>query len=137
MFCSSCGKQISEDSKFCSFCGKSQTNTNDAPINERIAKKIIENKIVSQVVEKDKRPFAQEFLKKAIGWYLAWVVLHLGVLLIFSNSIMGTAGHRMDRFVPFSDYSRLQYYDIREFLFYTIFPLLVLVVWSIIKSNKK
>ena len=135
MYCIECGAQIPENSKFCSHCGKKQAE-GESSIKEKIADKIIETEIVRQVVEEHKRSLDYEFLKKAIGWYLAWVVMHLGFLLIFSKSIWGTgSGYGMNKFVPFSKYSKIEYYDIREFLFYTIFPLAILIIWSMVRSQ--
>jgi hypothetical protein len=133
MYCIECGAQIPENSKFCSHCGKKQIE-GEPSVKEKIAEKIIETEIVRQVVEEHKRSLDYEFLKKAMGWYLAWVIMHLGILLIFSNSIWGS-GYRMNKFVPFSKYSKIEYYDIREFLFYTIFPLAILIIWSMVRSQ--
>lgn len=134
MYCIECGAQIPENSKFCSHCGQKQSEE-ELSINKKIAEKIIETEIVRQVVEQQKRNLDYDFLKKAMGWYLAWVVLHLGILLIFSKSIWGSASSLMDRFVPFSNLSDIKYYDIREFLVYTIFPLAILIVWSMVSAQ--
>ena len=136
MYCIECGAQIPENSKFCSHCGKQQIE-GEPSVKEQIAEKIIETEIVRQVVEEHKKSLDYQFLKKAMGWYLAWVVLHLGILLIYSKSILGSAGSYMDRFVPFSNGSKVRYYDIREFLVYTIFPLAILVIISLIRNNNK
>ncbi|WP_409965970.1 hypothetical protein [Mycovorax composti] len=45
------------------------------------------NEITRQVVEAHKSSIDYQFLKKAMGWYLAWVLIHLGLLLIGSNGI--------------------------------------------------
>lgn len=51
-------------------------------LNERKgSKKIIENEIVRQVIEEQIRSLDYQFLRKVIGWYLVWVVHHLGILL--------------------------------------------------------
>lgn len=134
MYCIECGAQIPENSKFCSHCGQKQSE-GQSSIKEKIAEKIIETEIVRQVVEEQKRSLDYDFLKKAMGWYLAWVVLHLGILLIFSKSIWGSGYSSMDRFVPFSKRSDIVYYDIREFLVYTIFPLAILIVWSMVSAQ--
>lgn len=134
MYCIECGAQIPDNSKFCSHCGKPQ-NEAEPSIKEKVAEKIIENEIVRQVVEEHKRSLDYQFLKKAMGWYLAWVVLHLGILLIFSDSVFGTGSRWMDNFVPFSSGSEINEYDIREFLVYTIFPLAILIIWSMVRSQ--
>lgn len=69
-----------------------------------------------------------------MGWYLAWVLLHLGLLLIAADSIIGE-GYGNDRFWPFSKRSEAENYDIREFLVYTIFPLAILVIWSMVRTQ--
>ena len=136
MYCIECGEQIPDNSKFCSSCGKKQF-LEEPSIKEKIAEKIIETEIVRQVVEEHKKSLDYQFLKKAMGWYLAWVVIHLGILLIFSRSVLGTSSSSMDRFIPFSKNSALKYYDIREFLVYTIFPLAILIIWSMIRSQSE
>lgn len=134
MYCIECGAQIPDNSKFCSHCGHKQ-NEGEPSLKEKIAEVIIEKEITRQIVEAHKSTIDYQFLKKAMGWYLAWVVLHLGILLIFSDSILGTDGYGMDKFVPFSNRSEIEYYDIREFLVYTIFPLAILVIWSMVGTQ--
>jgi len=135
MYCIECGAQIPDNSKFCSHCGHKQ-NEGEASLKEKIADVIIEKQITRQIVEAHKSSIDYQFLKKAMGWYLAWVVLHLGILLIFSKSILGSDDYySMDTFVPFSKNSEIKYYDIREFLVYTIFPLAILVIWSMVRTQ--
>lgn len=134
MYCIECGAQIPDNSKFCSHCGHKQ-NEGEPSLKEKIADVIIEKEITRQIVEAHKSSIDYQFLKKAMGWYLAWVVLHLGILLIFSESILGSDSYYMDRFVPFSERSKIEYYDIREFLVYTIFPLAILVIWSMVRTQ--
>jgi len=137
MYCIECGAQIPENSKFCSHCGQKQTE-GEPSLKEKIAEVIIEKEITRQVVEAHKSSLDYQFLKKAMGWYLAWVVLHLGILLIFSKGIF-TKGSYTDDFWPFVDSSYYDYgigeYDIREFLVYTIFPLAILVIWSMVRTQ--
>ncbi len=72
-----------------------------------------------------------------MGWYLAWVVLHLGILLIASDGIFDGGNMGARYFWPFGSYSYLDTgnYDITEFLVYTIFPLAILIIWSMIRSQ--
>lgn len=133
MYCIECGAQIPDNSKFCSHCGHKQTE--GAPsLKEKVAEKIIENEIVRQVVEEQKRSLDYQFLKKAMGWYLAWVLLHLGLLLIAADEVISSHWIN-DRFYPFSKYSEAENYDIREFLVYTIFPLAILIIWSMVRTQ--
>ena len=121
MYCIECGAQIPENSKFCSHCGQKQTEGEPS-----VKEKIIETEIVRQVVVEHKRNLDYEFLRKAMGWYLAWVVLNFGLLLIGSDGIFDSYNMGAERFWPFgrlSDFDEVDYYDITEFLVYTIFPL--------------
>lgn len=135
MYCIECGAQIPDNSKFCSHCGHKQTE-GESTFKEKLAEVIIEKEITRQIIEAHKSSIDKEFLKQAMGWYLAWVVLHLGILLIFSKSILDSSDYYgMDKFVPFSQSSEIKYYDIREFLVYTIFPLAILIIWSMVQSQ--
>lgn len=57
---------------------------------------MIEKEITRQVVEAHKTSLDYEFLKKTMGWYLAWVLVHLGLLLIAADSILGGEGGYYD-----------------------------------------
>ena len=55
MFCTKCGKEISDDSQFCIHCGAKQTPMASAPINRKIQKsrsntKIINKKVIAIIV---------------------------------------------------------------------------------------
>lgn len=134
MYCINCGKSIPEFSKFCSHCGLSQTNA-EPSINEKIADIIIETEILKQNIDEHQASMNLAFLKKCTGWYLAWVMIHLSLLLIFSDSIFAEK-YSVDPFWPFGhefqSSTSLSDYDIREFLVYTLFPLFLLVIISLI-----
>ncbi len=132
MYCIECGAQIPDNSKFCSHCGHKQ-NEGEPSLKEKIADVIIEKEIKRQIVEAHKSSIDYQFLKKAMGWYLAWVLLHLAFLLIGADSILSDGYN--DEFVPFSKNSDMDEYDIREFLVYTIFPLAILFIWSMVRSQ--
>jgi hypothetical protein len=137
MYCNECGFENPDNSKFCSNCGKKQGVTEPTE-KEIIAEKIIENEIVRQVVAEHKKSLDYVFLRKAMGWYLAWVVLHLGLLLIGSDGIFESNNMGAKRFWPFgrlSDFDEVDYYDITEFLVYTIFPLAILFIISMVRNN--
>jgi RNA polymerase subunit RPABC4/transcription elongation factor Spt4 len=135
MYCIECGAQIPENSKFCPHCGKKQAE-GEATLKERIAEVIIEKEITRQVAEAHKSTIDYQFLRQAMGWYLAWVLLHLGLLLIGAESIIGDSYHS-DKFWPFSERSEVENYDIREFLVYTIFPLAILIIYSMVNNQDK
>ena len=73
-----------------------------------------------------------------MGYYLTWVLFHLGLLLIGSEGIFKGSNMGSEKFWPFNSgyYNKgLDKYDITEFLVYTIFPLAILVIWSMIRSQ--
>ena len=127
MYCIDCGAPIPDNSRFCPHCGFQQSH-NLASIKEKLADKIIEKEIVRQINEEYQSSMNFQFLKKSIGWYLAWVLLHLAFLLIGADSIISDGW----RFYPFSESSDITDYDIREFLVYTIFPLISLLIISMV-----
>jgi hypothetical protein len=139
MYCIECGAQIPDNSKFCSHCGKPQTES-EPSVKEQVAEKIIENEIIRQIVHEHKNSLDYQFLRKAMGWYLAWVVLHLGLLLIGSNGIFKGGNMGSKYFWPFGkyvDFDEVKHYDITEFLVYSIFPLAILVIWSMVRSQNQ
>jgi len=138
MYCIDCGAQIPENSKFCPHCGKPQ-NEGEPSVKEQVAEKIIETEITRQVIQEHRNSIDYKFLRKAMGWYLAWVVIHLGVLLIASDGIFDSSNMGGRKFYPFGSHYSLDIddYDITEFLVYTVFPLAVLVIWSMIRNPKE
>lgn len=134
MYCIECGAQIPENSKFCSHCGQKQTE-GEPSAKEKIAEKIIETEIIRQVVEEHKKNLDYEFLRKVMGWYFAWVVIHLGILLIASDGIFDGDNMGSRYFWPLGKWSDLEDYDITEFLVYTIFPLAILFILSMVRSQ--
>ena len=136
MYCIECGAQIPDNSKFCSHCGKNQTES-EPTLKEKIAEVIIEKEITRQVIEAHKTSIDYQFLRKAMGWYLAWILLHLTFLLVFSDGIFdgSNSSDGFEDFWPFNHKSRLSYYDITEFLIYTIFPLAILVIISLTRNQ--
>lgn len=139
MYCIECGAQIPDNSKFCSHCGHKQTE-GEPSLKEKLAEVIIEKEITRQVVEAHKSSIDYKFLRKAIGWYLAWILFHLLILLVFSDEAFNSSNSNngIDDFWPFDDYSGSRFarrYDITEFLVYTIFPLVILVIMSLTREQ--
>jgi len=139
MYCIECGAQIPDNSKFCSICGHKQTEA-EPSLKERIAEVIIEKEISRQIVEAYQASIDYDFLKKAMGWYLTWVLLHLGLMLIGSDGIFNGSHMGSKYFWPFGEGSsfggiQVKHYDITEFLVYTIFPLAILIIWSMIRTQ--
>ena len=135
MYCIECGVQILESSKFCSHCGHKQEIV-EASIKENIADVIIKKEITRQIVEADKSSIDYQFLRKSMGFYLAWALLHLGLLLIGSEGVFDGSNMGSDHFWPFNWKSRVSEYDITEFLVYTIFPIAILFVISMTQSDE-
>ena len=133
MYCIECGAQIPENSKFCSHCGKRQDESQPS-LKEQLAEHIIEKEITRQVIEEHKKSLDYQFLRKAMGWYLAWVLLHFCLLLIGSKDILGKSSWNYG-FWPFSD--GIEYYDIREFLVYIILPAAILIILSMVRTHPK
>lgn len=144
MYCIECGAQIPENSKFCPHCGKKQS-AGEHSLKEKVAETIIVSENTKQIVEEKRSSIDYQYIKKSMGWYLAWVILHLGILLICSNAIF-TDEKKTDAFWPLTLGAASKYdsyghhgiheYDIREFLVYTIFPLAILVIYSMVKTNE-
>jgi hypothetical protein len=141
MFCTECGAQIPDNSKFCSHCGHKQTES-EPSIKEKIADVIIEKEITRQVVEAHKSSFDYQFLRKTFGYYLAWILFHLLLLLVFSGGVFESLNSNggINDFWPFDSYTGSRFarrYDISEFLVYTIFPLVILVIISLTRNQNK
>lgn len=136
MYCIECGAQIPDNSKFCSHCGHKQTE-GEPSLKEKIVEVIIEKDITRQVVEAHNSSIDYQYIKKAMGWYLAWVLLHLGLLLIGSDGIFDGENMGSDDFWPFNYKSRVRDYDITEFLVYTIFPIIILFIINMVRSDDK
>ena len=132
MYCRYCGKELSNDSKFCSNCGK----------NQKITPSLSKTKF-------------EDFIKghKVLSYtYSLWVTLHITLLLCSEkeHSIGFYPWNGSINYVlrvynsPYYNYykdnldvsllDRYNVYDLSEFFFYTIlFPI---VVWGIIKIIK-
>ena len=136
MYCIECGAQIPDSSKFCQHCGKSQLQ-GEQSVKEQIAEAIIHRDVQNEIVKVRETAKGFTVLRKMIGWYLAWVVLNLSVLLIFSDAIF-TDGSDTDAFFPFgSAYNNgIEEYDIREFLVYTLLPLAVLIIIGLVRDDE-
>ena len=128
MYCVSCGLFIQDESKFCSNCGTKQ-------FGEVNFLKLILNRLGA--VGKRERPddtlkslgLFERILRKASGWYLVWILIQLGLLLIKGNSVFAE-GKRSRYFWPIDEFSILADYDIREFIVYTVFPVVIFYTWN-------
>lgn len=137
MYCIECGAEIPDKSKFCSNCGKLQ-NYSESSSKE----KIIENDIMVGAIFSQKSILDYHFLRKTFGWYIAWVFIHLGLLLIYTDGIFKAKNMRSENFWPFIKYlssyeSSLEYYDITEFIVYTISSVIILLIFNMSRSYFK
>lgn len=112
MECKKCKKQIENDSVFCSFCG---TNSNDNGKNIKL--------------------FGFNIPKLYLGIYLIWVLIHLILLLTHQEEI--TYDFEYESFWPFSEGTNLNFYDYSEFLLYTIAPIILYMIFNLLKNNLK
>ena len=138
MYCIECGTEILDNSKFCSNCGHKQVE--QLPFNKKNEREIIEKSKQEDVQEVS---INYNFLQKTIGWYCAWVLINLGILLIYSEGIFDNYNMGAKYFWPFgrgvsTNWGNLEIsnYDITEFLVYTIFPIVILFIISLVKSDK-
>lgn len=63
-----------------------------------------------------------------VGVYFVWLLIHLSLLLIFSDGVFDNSNMGPEKFFPFNsayDEEGLDKYDITEFLFYILSPLLI------------
>lgn len=135
MYCIECGSQIPDNSKFCQHCGKPQ-NIGEPSLTEQIAGAIIQRDIHQEIIKARQSSLDYVFLRKVAGWYLAWVVLHLGFLLIASDGAFDDDNMGARNFWPFGKWAKLEDYDITELLVYTIFPFVILVIISMIRGDE-
>ena len=131
MYCKHCGKEITDDSKFCQHCGGKQEDSFASPANNAV--KSEEPKKQEKVIEIPTiKTNLSDNQKKWIGFYVAWALLNF--IFIF---IKGNYDNTSRYFFPFqATWSNgntwdLKYYDFSEFLVYAI--LLPLIVFFIYK----
>lgn len=116
MYCKYCGKEITDDSKFCHHCGK-----NLAMTEEKSTDKENRGGIVGQYVVKN---------KQTLLVYAIWLVLNI-LLYCFGQTPEYYIKNQHDYFYPFTlnNYTTLfyvGYYDITELIVYVILiPLLL------------
>lgn len=124
MFCKYCGKEIADDSKFCSNCGRALEHFTVMGVHSMFAK------IWSKFRE-----------HKKLGYiYGLWFSLNLGLLLLGNNGRWISYANPLDdyerhwtylnpnsSFYPENGLDDIDIYDIEEFVFYTF--LLPFILW--------
>ena len=116
MYCKYCGKEITDDSKFCSNCGKALNGSLTTELRlvcHEIWSKLLENKKLSYVCA-------------------LWLTLNFALLLLGNDPVCYYPPAHY--FYPEIGLGEISIYDIREFIFYAF--LLPFAVWLVSKLHK-
>ncbi len=82
MYCISCGNKLQDSVAFCPNCGKKQSNEAIEVISSMEAENVRKGE------KYEKTSFSDiVFARKAMSVYLIWALLHVTLLLIFSDGI--------------------------------------------------
>ncbi len=147
MFCKHCGKQITDDSLYCQFCGGKQD------VEEPTEKEDDKNIKLSVSSENKLSAMLTPQKKKYLILYLIWVIIHI-VCWMFGKTVINRSGgcySPQKQFYPFtddycSDYFDIDFYDGTEFFVYVfLIPLIIYFyiqflhkpLMQKIKANKK
>lgn len=149
MYCKHCGKQITDDSLYCQFCGGKQD------VEESTEKKDDQNIKLSMSSENKLSAMLTPQKKKYMILYLIWAIINI-VCWIFGQpkSSKGWGFNPQDYFYPFTSYHfmdfddmfKVEYYDSSEFFVYVLLIPLVIYFYvqfwhkpfmQKIKANKK
>ncbi|MCR9098974.1 MAG: zinc ribbon domain-containing protein [bacterium] len=120
MYCKNCGRQIADDSRFCSDCGALQKQ----PRIHHQEKKV---NLSAQGIEKF---LGIELSKRLLGFYLIWVSIHLILLLVHWND--GNNKY----FWPISKRADIEDYDFSEFILFAVFPVIGLAIINLFRDSK-
>ncbi len=113
MYCKKCGQNLSEAANFCSRCRY-------VLVNDKIYARGLTSSVTS---DESELPAVHKQPLILLG---CWVALNM--LFLYSNY---SAGNRnQDYFWPFSSASRLNHYDVTEFLVYSTVPLVAYCIFS-------
>lgn len=127
MYCKHCGNQISDNSKYCQFCGGKQ----DDSVAPNMGSDESYTKLDQKTIE---IPKIKSNLSTASKWRVivccAWIIINL--YWLFAGRKFSTAS---SYFVPFSGRSFLGCYDFSEFLVY-VFGLPI-IIWAIVLYKSK
>ena len=118
VFCKHCGKQITDDSLYCQYCGGKQ----DVGLPRE--KECKNKQELSGGIDKFLSKLLSEKQKKYFTIYVIWSLINI-ICWMFGGHI----SNAQDCFYPFtySEYFRIAYYDGTEFLVYVfLIPLIVL-----------
>lgn len=111
MYCKNCGKQISNDSVYCQFCGTPQNNDTNESL-KRILRTENFNRLSSLTTRQ----------KIWIGVYIIWVLINLVFVLIrfHPDAINYFFPFESARFIDPLPKFDFVYYDFSEFIVYAV-----------------
>lgn len=114
MYCKHCGKEITDDSLFCKYCGGKQ----DVEVG-----KYKDSKKSTFGIDKYISVFLSEKKKKYLLLYFIWAIIHIIFWMYGEESIYNN--YPQDKFFPFtvdswSHFFNVDYYDGTEFFVYVL-----------------
>lgn len=120
VYCKHCGKQITDDSLFCKYCGGKQ----DVEVGN-----YKDSKESSFRIDKHISVFLSEKKKKYLLLYIIWAIIHIIFWMYGKDYINGN--YQRDKFFPFtvdyrSSFFNADYYDSTEFFVYVLLTPLIL-----------
>lgn len=122
VYCKHCGKQITDDSVYCQFCGGKQDVDNSIADNKKERESFTINNLFSLNLSDQK--------KKILILYIIWVLIHT-ICWIYGKPVSRSFSPQR-LFFPFTSdngwfsYFNLDYYDSTEFLVYVLLIPLIL-----------
>lgn len=127
MYCHNCGEEQIENAQFCHSCGGAIKSLAKG-INLGI--KGNTKSIFKLFNERLELTLGTKIEQSVYGYYIAWIVIHF-LLLIFNTD---GSSYSNEYFWPFSK-SELRYYDWREFIVYVFAPIVLVIIYSLIKNE--
>lgn len=123
MYCCHCGKEISDDSKYCQYCGKENLaylNSNTIPNVSKLTSNHITK--LENIFSNKSDVWKRKFLQRSI-----WITINLICL---------SCGKKYEEgFFPFG--ATIEAYDFTEFIFYVLLvPLIIAQTKLVIKKYK-
>ena len=132
VFCKHCGKQITNDSLFCQYCGSKQdVELFSASSSNEETEKQISNRFFSSISLSERK-------KKYLILYTIWFLINIVLWLSGDNTIYAISSHYshytpQDRLFPFtlgnyypSHLFNVDFYDVTDFIVYVIILPLIL-----------
>ncbi|MCG8696638.1 MAG: zinc ribbon domain-containing protein, partial [Bacteroidales bacterium] len=109
MFCKACGKKIDDDSNFCRFCGKQQTNGKERKNNNGESKEINVNiSLFQRRIEKSQKPESSEislpqydstYSKETFATFCGSLIIIVNIILL-STGVYADWAYYNDNFIP-------------------------------------